>query len=241
MNTPNASETNMNYYYNQMKGESPWRNNLIYTSLINDEKTVFTQWFHNDSEYHMGQNEVIDQSLMDEKWGREVEYLSVMKREYPHLVPEIIDINHKERKLYLKIDGPDLWQRSLDLDECSFDKILPDWEEQMLNIMQAHKDLGLYKYSLHPNSYFVVDGKLKSINYFFTYPEHEETVRIKDFISHISHNRRKQLIEYSEKRGIQWDHPTSLLDIQLLAFDSFRSNYPSSFIDKAQEIYRCTQ
>jgi len=231
----------MEYYYNQKLNESPWRNNLVYTSLINKDHTIFCQWFHNDSDYHKGQNEVIDQSLMDEKWNREVKYLSIMQQEYPHLVPEVISIDHKERKIFLKIDGPDLWQRSLDQDECSFDKILPNWKSQMLEIVQAHNDLGFYKFSMHPNSYFIVDGQLKSINYFFVYAASEKIVRIKDFISHISHNRRKDLIAYSEKLGINWQEETPLTKIQQLAFDSFRSNYSNEFIDAAQEIYQCTK
>lgn len=231
----------MNYYYNQKQGESPWRNNLIYTSLMNNDQTVFTQWYHNDSEYHQGMNEVVDPALMQEKWHREVNFFMQMHENYPNLVPEIQSLNYAEQKLSLHVDGPDLWQRSLNQNECPFNEILPNWEEQMLEVVQAHKDLGLYKFSMHPNSYFIVNGKLKSINYFFTYDASEETVRIKDFISHISHNRRKELIEHSAKRGIQWDQPTSLLDIQLLAFDSFRSNYPDSFINKAQEIYKCTR
>jgi hypothetical protein len=231
----------VNYYYNQKQGESPWRNNLIYTSLMDNDQTVFTQWFHNDSEYHQGMNEVVDPKLMHEKWDREIKFSLLMGIDYHELVPEVISLNYTDKKLSLAVDGPDLWQRSLDRNECAFTEILPNWEEQMLEIVQAHKDQGLYKFSMHPNSYFIVDGKLKSINYFFTYHKSEETVRIKDFISHISHNRRKQLVDYSALRGIAWDQPTSLLEIQLLAFDSFRSNYPDSFINKAQEIYKCTR
>lgn len=231
----------MEYYYNQKIDHEPWRNNLVYTSLVNKEKTVFCQWFHNDTDYHRGQNEVVDQSLMDEKWQREVRFLTTMQQNYPHLVPEILDIDYTDKRIYLEIDGPDLWQRSLDRNECRFDLILPDWEEQMLEIVRAHKELGFYKFSMHPNSYFIVDGQLKSINYFFVYQEQEKIVRIKDFLSHISHNRRKDLIVHSENLGIRWDRDTPLDRIQHLAFDSFRSNYPRSFIVKAQEIYQCTK
>ena len=226
----------MTYYYNQMPGETPWRNNLIYTSLIDQNKTVFCQWYHNDSEYHQGMNEVVDQSLMEEKWLREVNYLTQMRNVYPNLVPKIINIDLAARKLYLEIDGPDLWQRSLD-SGCSFDKILPDWQEQMLAIIQAHKDLGIYKYSLHPNSYYIVNGKLKSINYFFCYRDSHGPITVNSFISHVSHNRRIALKQHSDAMGIDWDTPTSLQQIQQLAFESFSADYPRDFIDKAKKIY----
>jgi hypothetical protein len=226
----------MNYYYNQVPGQEPWRNNLIYTSLMSEDKKTFVQWYHNDTEYHKGMNEVVDPELMDEKWLREVNYLTQMRNVYPVLVPTITNIDLDQRKLYLEIDGPDLWQRSLD-SSCTFDEILPDWQEQMLTIIQAHKDLGIYKYSLHPNSYFIVDGKLKSINYFFCYRDLDGPITVNSFISHVSHNRRIALKKHSDAMGIDWDTPTSLQQIQQLAFESFSADYPRDFIDKAKLIY----
>ena len=77
----------------------------------------------------------------------------------------LINIDLDARKLYLEVDGVDFWNRA-DCDVANYVKVVPDWQEQMLNIIQTYKDLGWYKYSMHPSSYFVVNGKLKSINYF---------------------------------------------------------------------------
>jgi len=226
----------MNYYYNQVPGQEPWRNNLIYTSLMSTDKKTFVQWYHNDTDYHKGMNEVIDPALMDEKWLREVNYLTQMRNAYPELVPTITNIDLANKKIHLQVDGPDLWQRSLD-SACTFDDILPDWQEQMLAIIQAHKNLGIYKYSLHPNSYFIVGGCLKSINYFFCYRESDGPITVNSFISHVSHNRRIALKQHSDAMGIDWDTPTSLQQIQQLAFESFSADYPRDFIDKAKKIY----
>lgn len=226
----------MNYYYNQVPGQEPWRNNLIYTSLMSEDKKTFVQWYHNDTDYHKGMNEVVDPALMDEKWLREVNYLTQMRNAYPELVPTITNIDLTSKKIHLQVDGPDLWQRSLD-GACSFDNILPDWQEQMLAIMQAHKNLGIYKYSLHPNSYFIVDGKLKSINYFFCYKDADGPITVNSFLSHVSHGRRIELKKHSDAMGIDWDTPTSLQQIQQLAFESFSADYPRDFIDKAKKIY----
>ncbi|MEY4334708.1 MAG: hypothetical protein RLZZ196_3458, partial [Bacteroidota bacterium] len=65
------------YYYNNVPGVGLTRNNLIYTSLISTDKKVFVQWYHNDSEYHKGQNEIVDPDKMEEKWQREVKFLKV--------------------------------------------------------------------------------------------------------------------------------------------------------------------
>jgi hypothetical protein len=226
----------MKYYYNNVPGEGLCRNNLIYTSLISEDKKVFCQHYVVDSEYHQGKNQVVDKELMDAKWNREICYLNLMSTYHPDLVPNILDIDILGRKIFLEIDGVDFWQQSLDK-SCSFDEILPDWQEQMLNIIQAHRDLGWYKYSMHPSSYFIVNGKLKSINYFFTYSEDEGPITLKDHESHISLNRQKQMRDYIEKIGISWDNPEPLDVLQKLCFDSFRTNYPADFIEKAKKIY----
>lgn len=228
---------NYHYYYNQVPGELPWRNNLIYTSLISDDKKTFVQWYVNDSEYHQGQNQVVDPKLMEEKWLREVNYITQMRNRFPEMVPKIVNIDLEKQKLYLEIDGVDLWQRSLDNNNCPFEDIVPDWQEQMLAILSAYKSLGIYKYSLHPSSYFIVDGRLKSINYFFAYKDNEPPISVNSFLSHISENRRIELRKKSEEMKIDWDTPTPLKDIQLLAFESFSNNYPREFIDRCKALY----
>ena len=227
---------NYKYYYNHVPGEKPSRNNLIYTSLISEDEKTFVQWYYNDTEYHKGQNEVIDPAKMEEKWIREVNYLTQMRNAYPELVPTIINIDLKSRKLYLEIDGPDFWNRA-ECNVANYDKVLPDWQAQMLTIIRAHKQLGLYKYSMHPSSYFVVNGQLKSINYFFTYREHEGPITIADHASHIYSTRQDTMRKQVEQMGISWDKPESLDKLQMLCFESFRSNYPDDFIEKAKAIY----
>ena len=225
-----------NYYYNQVLGNTPWRNNLIYTSLVSKDLKVFVQWYYNDGIYHSNQNQVVDPFLMDEKWQREIKFITLMKQYYPDLVPNILEIDHVNKKLYLEIDGVDLWQRTLDKNNCSFDEILPDWQEQMINIIKAHRNLGLYKYSMHPSSYFIIDGKLKSINYFFTYYETENLISIKDVESHIHSNRQDEMKKHLDKLGIKWTAPQPFETLNQLCWESFRKNYNDEFIEKVKCI-----
>jgi len=224
------------YYYNNVPGDGLCRNNLIYTSLISQDKKTFVQWYHNDTEYHKGQNQVVDPKLMTAKWEREMHFLHNMAHHYPDMVPEILEVNVPERKIYLKIDGVDFWQRSLD-GACNFDQILPDWREQMLDMFRAYKAHGWYKYSLHPSSYFIVDGRLKSINYFFTYSNNEKPITVTDHLSHISEERQVAMKTITDYMGIDWDEPQSLFTMQMLAFESFRNNYPDDFIDQAKDVW----
>lgn len=224
------------YYYNNVPGQGLQRNNLIYTSLISEDKRVFVQWYHNDTEYHKGQNQVVNPELMEEKWQRELKYLKLMSGAYNHLVPKILDIDEQHRKIYLEVDGTDFWNRA----ECNvenYSKVIPNWQEQILEILRAHRRLGLYKYSLHPSSYWPVNGQLKSINYFFTYHESEGPISIADHASHIYSTRQLMMREQIEKLGLSWDKPEPLYLLQHLCFESFRTNYPDEFINLAKEIY----
>lgn len=224
------------YYYNHVPGEEPSRNNLVYTSLISKDKKTFVQWYHNDTTYHTGQNEVVDSSLMIQKFEREIKYLTAMSKTFPELVPQILEIDQSNRKIYLKIDGVDFWNRA-DCTALNYDKVLPDWQEQMLSIIWAHKSLRLYKYSMHPSSYFIVDGKLKSINYFFTYHRSEGPISIADHASHIYSARQEIVRENIEAMGLDWNTPQPLNKLQHLCFESFRNNYTDNFIEKAKAIY----
>jgi hypothetical protein len=224
---------NYEYYYNITPEHGPVRNNLIYTSLISNDKKIFVQHYTTEGDYHKGQNQVVDYALMEQKWDREICYLFQMSQYYPDLVPKILDIDILDRKIYLEIDGVDFWQRSLD-NSCTFDNVLPDWQEQMLDIIKAHKSLGWYKYSMHPSSYFIVDGKLKSINYFFTYTDSEGPISIADHQSHLSETRQAELRKHVETMGISWNEPQPLDLLEQLCWESFRTNYPADFIEKAK-------
>lgn len=224
-----------NYYYNNVPGQGLCRNNLVYTSLINQSKTEFVQWFHNDTEYHRGQNEVMDPYLMEQKWQREVDMLLMMHHNFPEHIPDILELDYDNKKIIYGIDGVDFWEQS---HTVGMDAVLPNWREQMLEILQAHKTLGLYKYSLHPSSYFVVEGKLKSVNYFFCYHKSEPFITVQDHLSHISHERRQYLLPKMKEMHIDMNIPTDFASLQVLCLESFRNNYPKDFIDAAIALYK---
>jgi len=223
------------YYYNNVPKYGLCRNNLVYTSLISADKKTFVQWFHNDTEYHQGKNQVINPELMLEKWDREMHYLHNMTYHNPDLVPEILEVNVPERKIYLKIDGPDFWEQA-GCNQENYDKVVPDWQDQMINIIKAHKSHKWHKYSMHPSSYFVVDSHLKSINYFFTYHEDESNISVSDVESHIYTTRQDEMRKHLDTLGIEWDKPQPWTVMDQLCWASFSTNYPQEFIERVKCI-----
>jgi hypothetical protein len=202
---------------------------------MNEDKTIFVQHYTTEGDYHKGQNQVVDPNLMDQKFQREVKYLCIMEKTFPELVPKILMIDQENRKIFLEVQGPDFWEMA-SCNSANFDKILPDWKEQMLAIIEAHHSIGLYKYSMHPSSYFVVDGKLKSINYFFTYHLTEGPISIAEHVSHIYSSRQEEMKKVTDVMGISWTGPQPLSLLEELCWESFRKNYPADFIEKAKCI-----
>ena len=229
--------TKFEYYYNNVPEKGLCRNNLIYTSLISSDQKTFCQWFYNDTRYHKDQNQVVDPELMDEKFEREVQGLEHMYNNgFSNLIPEF-DVDIQNKKIYLSIDGPDMWE----LAGCTgidYSSVIPDWDSQMLNILQAHKKIGLYKYSLHPSSYFIVNKTLKSMNYFFSYKEKtDKPISLRSVMSHISEDRQRNLFPKMKSSGIDVDQPTDHKKIQILAFESFKNNFRDDVMEKAKKIY----
>lgn len=229
--------TEFEYYYNNVPEKGLCRNNLIYTSLISHDKKTFCQWYYNDQGYHGGKNQVVDPSLMESKWLREVEFIKLISKHYPEHVPEILDIDYNNRKIFLKIDGPDMWE----LAGCQgkdYTSVLPNWEEQMLDIIQSYQSLGIYKMSMHPSSYFIIDGKMKGINYFFCYTDKDEEISMSSLMSHISKDRQNTLQPIFDSLKINPDEPTAFWKIQMLTFETFKTNFLDSTMEKAKLIYQ---
>jgi hypothetical protein len=172
---------------------------------------------------------------MEEKWLREVNYLTQMRNAYPDLIPKITKIDLDAKKIYLEIDGPDFWEQA-GCDQANYDKVLPDWQDQMIEIIKAHKRLGLHKYSMHPSSYFVVDGRLKSINYFFTYRDIEPNISIQDVESHIYSTRQNEMRKHLDTLGIEWDKPQPWEVMDQLCWASFSTNYPAEFLERVKAL-----
>lgn len=227
---------NFEYYYNNVPGVGLCRNNLIYTSLISQDKKTFVKWYFNDTVYHQGQNEIIDVELMEEKWQRELKFLDKVCNYNKNLIPNIQDIDYYNKKIFFEIDGVDFWE-SAGCDQKNFDHILSNWQDQMLYHLSEYRKAGFWKYSLHPSSYFVIKGKLTSINYFFCYDNVENNVKIQDVMSHISQKRQQQLKKYLDLHKILIDKPAPFEMFGQLALDSFSDSYPFSLIQKAKLIY----
>ena len=56
-------------------------------------------------------------------------------------------------------------------------------------------------------------------------------------MSHISEDRQADLFPKMIAAGIDVNSPTDHIQIQRLAFDSFKTNFPDDVMEKAKQIY----
>lgn len=220
----------MKYYYNTVPGIGKCRNNLVYTSFVDNNQFVCN--YTVDQKYH--NNECLDKLQLDEKYSRDKKFTMLFAKYFPQHLPKIIDCN--DNKIVFEYVDVDFWQQA-NCNADNFSKVLPDWQEQMLEILAAYRSCNIWKYSLHPSSYFVIDGKLRSINHFFCYSGDEELITISDIMNIISKDRKQKLLNFCTAKNINVNDKLPFSVYGQIALESFRSNYPDDFIDKAKQLY----
>jgi hypothetical protein len=161
---------NWNYYYkinpdtNQMI-----ETNLIYTPLLNPEGTIMCMWFDHTNPY---QNEDIAYWLPERPdytaemvkffFDREVEYLTAFKDK--PWAPTILKIDYDKQQIFFEWQGTSL--NHVIFGGGNLNEYCPDWEAQMAVIIKDIVSSGYYKVSLYPHCYYIVDGVLKTFDFY---------------------------------------------------------------------------
>lgn len=217
-----------NYYYN-LEGSEEVRANLVYTPYISPDKKTLCMSFNRDVGYHKYDYENVNWTdlLLDDRFNREVLFHSRASKVMPTL--DLIDIDATNRNLYFKWYGDDFYMQGLSAG--GYDKVLFDWQQQWQDRVTSMWNAGFVKCSLHPNSWVAVDGTLIPFNWFFCYDTKEEGITIKSLLVQISNQRQDKLFKVLENNGVDINYPYSSKELQRVAFDSFRSNYPAELID----------
>lgn len=229
-----ANLDNWNYYYNTSNGEQH-RANLVYTALVSPDKKTFCMKFIRDKNYHYieEENKNWTEELLKERFDREIKFYNLAKNNnIPTL--DIIDINYKEREIYIKWPGNDFYTMSL---TTSYEKILPNWKDQIIERYKEMWSIGVVKLSQHPNSWALFnDGILRPWNWFFTFERSEGLKSLSEFRVQISKDRQEKAMPLLKKYNLTVDKKYNLWFLQDLFFESFRFNYPDDLTDQLLEI-----
>jgi predicted component of viral defense system (DUF524 family) len=211
-----------NYYYN-LEGQENVRANLVYTPYVSPDNTTFCMSFNRDRGYHKNENENVQwtEELLTERFLKEIKFHSQASETIPTL--RIKDINHSNRKIFLEWHGDDFFMQGLKAD--GYNKVLPNWQEQWLDLIKKMRAADIFKISLHPNSWIAHQDTLIPFNWFFCYQENDEAVTLQSLLIQISSGRQEKLgsLDLLELRTPR--------QLQQIAFNSFRHNYPTELID----------
>jgi hypothetical protein len=212
--------TNWKYYYN-IENTELIRANLVYTPLVSPDEKTFCMSFNRDIKYHWTDNEPWTDDLLEDRFRKELKFHKLASTAMPTL--DIIDVDETNRKIFFKWYGDDFYM--LGVRNGGYDNVLPDWQEQWVDLIKKMQNIGIYKISLHPNSWAVNNGVLIPFNWFFCFEENDPPVTVRSHLMQISPGRQEKLA------GVELDKFYNAKELQYIAFHSFRSNYPSDLID----------
>ena len=212
------------FYYN-LEGTEQVRANLVYTPYVSADNKTFCMSFNRDPGYHP-EDSTWTEADLDDRFMKEVLYHERAEAVVPTL--PLLDIDMEERKIFLEWYGDDFYMQGLKAG--GYDKVLPDWQEQWINLIKQMWSVNIVKISLHPNSWTVHNGRLIPFNWFYSYDMYEQAV-IRDMLKQISPARQDKMTVALEKMGLNLDTPYPIKELQVVAFNSFRNNYPAELID----------
>ncbi len=215
--------SNWDYLYN-WDGEYWHRANLVYTPYVSPNKKTLCMSFNRDTNYHtdVEENKLWTEQLLNDRFSREIKFHSMAKSAgIPTL--NIIDVDLSKRLISFEWHGADFYTQGFNT--------LSNWQDQWLQIIRKMWNAGIYKFSLHPNSWVAHEGTLIPFNWFFCF-EKNESIVIRDFLIQISSERQEKMEAILKALNLDLDKPYDPHKLQTLAFLSFKYNYPDELIDQ---------
>lgn len=218
------------YYYN-LEGTEYVRANLVYTPLVSPDQTTFCMDFNRDPKYHwkLDENALWSEEDLQQRFINELNFQEQASKIMPTLA--VKDVDYETRKIFIEWVGDDFLMQQI-----SNPNILPDWQEQWMDRLETMWANNIAKISIHPNSWTVRGTELVPFNWFFCYPLNGDSITIRSFMIQVSAQRQEKMEVALNKLGFDLDTPYTIKQIQTVALNSFRANYPAKLIDRALNV-----
>lgn len=150
------------------------KTNLLYTPYVNVDGSVLCIDYEINIDYQKG--EIVSEELTDYFFKKEVTYLT--KFQGRSWVPKLLKLEGK--KIYIEFNEETL--NHVLLSNKDLDSVLPDWKDQINEIMLEIDNAGYFKLALYPHSFFIgKDNKLKVLD-FYTFIEKAKPLLPRKFI-----------------------------------------------------------
>lgn len=137
--------------------------NLLYTPILNPDRTIMCMIYDETQEYQKG-NKEIDKKLVDFFFERELRYLNIFQgRDW---CPKLLHVNYDSREIYIEFNN-ETFNNVILTDGRDLDEECPDWEEQLFNMLKDIDESGYYKLALYPHCFFLDSNKkIKTIDFY---------------------------------------------------------------------------
>ena len=221
--------SNWDLYWNIEDGK-PIRGNLVYSSYISPDSKQYCQKFQRDIRYHPFEEENAQwtDELLEDRFRRELKYHARASQSMPVL--EIADVDEQSRSIVYNWPGDDFLMQGIYAG--SYEAVLPDWQQQWSNLIEKMWMANITKLSLHPNSWTVRDGELVPLNWFYCYDTTTDTDSFENMAIQISSGRKETLYSILEKYNMDFFTQYPVAQLQRVAFNSFKKNYPIDLMDR---------
>lgn len=221
--------TKWDLYWN-IEGTNSFRANLVYSAYRSPDKKHFCQWFIRDPKYHtdLTENAQWTDELLEDRFYKELRFHAIASQHMPTL--KIVEVDEAQRKIIYEWPGDDFLMQSHYAG--SRETVLPDWEDQWIALIEKMWNANITKLSLHPNSWTVAGDTMIPFNWFYCYDTDTGVDSFDNMNIQISSGRKENLYPILQKFGIEWDKLYPVKQLQLIAFNSFRKNYPTELIER---------
>lgn len=168
-------------YYDQTNCNT----NLLYTPYVNSDGSILCIDYSLNPDYQ--KDNTVTQPLVSHFFEKELSYLKQFQGK--SWVPNLLQVDGT--KMFIEFTGETL--NHILFSNRQLDTVLPDWREQLTEIMLDIDASGFYKLALYPHSFFIgKDGRIKVLD-FYTFLEKDNPYIprkfIEDMIGHMSRHR----------------------------------------------------
>lgn len=158
------------YYYKLSTDGTPCESNLLYVPLVNPQQDVMCMHYAVNKEYQQ-YIDTVPQDVVDFFFQKELRLIT--RAQNLQCTPKVLDVDIPNRKIFIEWNKETLSQIVNDRSR-SIDVEIPDWKEQVYNILRELKDNEYWKVALYPHCFFInKEGVLKTIDYYAVIPYEE--------------------------------------------------------------------
>lgn len=179
--------TDWQHYYSVDNQGTPWPTGALYEPLVNPDGNILCMRFDPNNSFR---NEPVSIELAEDCFRREVKYLK--KFSQYNWCAKLIDVDTSTKEVYIEWNK-DCCEKIIE-SGTNLNSIIPDWKQQLKQIISDIKHNHVYKITMYPCYHFVKDNCLKAFGFYTTCDYNEQPIDI-ELYRPLLNKEREQFID----------------------------------------------